>query len=452
MKTCPVCHARAFDDAEVCFGCLHRFAAAEPNTSCAAMPKSGSIRGASPAAAGGASAAEGAASAMAAAETAPSTSAAAAASSAIPASPAFARASGSASGRTGLSAMPPAARALGLASPASPQPSMTGDALPVFPANAVSPDRLAVCSGDAVGVARDVSEGAFARVDSAKGSETAVSRVSMMSPEMSASALEGASAKAIFPADVPGGGSAPSEASRASADSPSSGAAPAPAVSSTSASGAAPQASSSAPSSGRGLAVPEAPSTSDSPSVLPSASPASSALAGAGASELSALILGLMEQLRGGAALRSGPCPFAKEAEASPADAEAPAPQVSAASGGGLRLPAKGCADGAEWVVRFEFPEGAIIEGGLDGNVEKDGARGLSLILKTGGVDAGRAFAATGSRVAAALEDERGRACASGVRASPRASDGACRLAARGAHAREALVSGCEPVAAKEAS
>ncbi|WP_087881572.1 hypothetical protein [Arabiibacter massiliensis] len=26
MKTCPICHARAFDDAEVCFGCLHRFA------------------------------------------------------------------------------------------------------------------------------------------------------------------------------------------------------------------------------------------------------------------------------------------------------------------------------------------------------------------------------------------------------------------------------------------
>ena len=86
--------------------------------------------------------------------------------------------------------------------------------------------------------------------------------------------------------------------------------------------------------------------------------------------------------------------------------------------------------------MRFEFPEGAIIEGGLDGNVEKDGARGLSLI----------------SRVAAALEDEGERACASGVRASPRASDGTCRLAARGAHAREALVSGCEPVAAKEAS
>ena len=25
MKTCPVCQAGAFDDAEVCFGCLYRF-------------------------------------------------------------------------------------------------------------------------------------------------------------------------------------------------------------------------------------------------------------------------------------------------------------------------------------------------------------------------------------------------------------------------------------------
>lgn len=25
MKTCPVCRAVAFDDAEVCFGCMHRF-------------------------------------------------------------------------------------------------------------------------------------------------------------------------------------------------------------------------------------------------------------------------------------------------------------------------------------------------------------------------------------------------------------------------------------------
>lgn len=25
MKTCPVCNERSFDDAEVCYGCLHRF-------------------------------------------------------------------------------------------------------------------------------------------------------------------------------------------------------------------------------------------------------------------------------------------------------------------------------------------------------------------------------------------------------------------------------------------
>lgn len=25
MKTCPVCHARCFDDMETCYGCLHRF-------------------------------------------------------------------------------------------------------------------------------------------------------------------------------------------------------------------------------------------------------------------------------------------------------------------------------------------------------------------------------------------------------------------------------------------
>lgn len=34
MKTCPTCGARAFDDAEVCFGCLHRYGeeAARPAT------------------------------------------------------------------------------------------------------------------------------------------------------------------------------------------------------------------------------------------------------------------------------------------------------------------------------------------------------------------------------------------------------------------------------------
>ena len=26
MKTCPICHAVAFDDAAICYGCLHRFA------------------------------------------------------------------------------------------------------------------------------------------------------------------------------------------------------------------------------------------------------------------------------------------------------------------------------------------------------------------------------------------------------------------------------------------
>ena len=25
MRICPVCHARAFDDAEICYGCMHRF-------------------------------------------------------------------------------------------------------------------------------------------------------------------------------------------------------------------------------------------------------------------------------------------------------------------------------------------------------------------------------------------------------------------------------------------
>lgn len=29
MKTCPVCKAQAFDDAEVCYGCLHKFEPAD---------------------------------------------------------------------------------------------------------------------------------------------------------------------------------------------------------------------------------------------------------------------------------------------------------------------------------------------------------------------------------------------------------------------------------------
>ena len=35
MKTCPVCAAKAFDDAEVCYGCLHRFEEGEARTSIA---------------------------------------------------------------------------------------------------------------------------------------------------------------------------------------------------------------------------------------------------------------------------------------------------------------------------------------------------------------------------------------------------------------------------------
>ena len=38
MRVCPVCHARAFDDAEVCYSCMHRFSSKEP----AAAPMPGS--------------------------------------------------------------------------------------------------------------------------------------------------------------------------------------------------------------------------------------------------------------------------------------------------------------------------------------------------------------------------------------------------------------------------
>ena len=38
MRVCPVCHARAFDDAEVCYGCMHRFSSKE----LAAAPMPGS--------------------------------------------------------------------------------------------------------------------------------------------------------------------------------------------------------------------------------------------------------------------------------------------------------------------------------------------------------------------------------------------------------------------------
>ena len=42
MKTCPTCGARAFDDAEVCFGCLHRYGEepVRPNIAMPTMPSS----------------------------------------------------------------------------------------------------------------------------------------------------------------------------------------------------------------------------------------------------------------------------------------------------------------------------------------------------------------------------------------------------------------------------
>ena len=41
MKTCPVCKAGAFDDAEVCYGCLHRFSQADA----AVAPMNGAVIG-----------------------------------------------------------------------------------------------------------------------------------------------------------------------------------------------------------------------------------------------------------------------------------------------------------------------------------------------------------------------------------------------------------------------
>lgn len=37
MKTCPVCQAKAFDDAEVCYGCLHRFESEREQSSLSAV-------------------------------------------------------------------------------------------------------------------------------------------------------------------------------------------------------------------------------------------------------------------------------------------------------------------------------------------------------------------------------------------------------------------------------
>lgn len=36
MKVCPVCHARTFDDADVCYGCMHRYEGEQPGSSAVA--------------------------------------------------------------------------------------------------------------------------------------------------------------------------------------------------------------------------------------------------------------------------------------------------------------------------------------------------------------------------------------------------------------------------------
>ena len=35
MKICPICQATTFDDAEVCYGCMHRFSDSDELVHCA---------------------------------------------------------------------------------------------------------------------------------------------------------------------------------------------------------------------------------------------------------------------------------------------------------------------------------------------------------------------------------------------------------------------------------
>lgn len=48
MKTCPICHAKSFDDAEVCYGCLHRFDGESRNGDALASASVNGPMGASP--------------------------------------------------------------------------------------------------------------------------------------------------------------------------------------------------------------------------------------------------------------------------------------------------------------------------------------------------------------------------------------------------------------------
>lgn len=45
MKTCPVCKSQAFDDAEVCYGCLYRFEWGDDAHLCSAFAASDDLLG-----------------------------------------------------------------------------------------------------------------------------------------------------------------------------------------------------------------------------------------------------------------------------------------------------------------------------------------------------------------------------------------------------------------------
>ena len=45
MKTFPICHAGAFDDAQICYGCLYRFSDEDPAITTARMPAASATTG-----------------------------------------------------------------------------------------------------------------------------------------------------------------------------------------------------------------------------------------------------------------------------------------------------------------------------------------------------------------------------------------------------------------------
>ena len=46
MKTCPVCEALAFDDAPICYGCLHRFGEEDARSEAAPIGSAPSVEAA----------------------------------------------------------------------------------------------------------------------------------------------------------------------------------------------------------------------------------------------------------------------------------------------------------------------------------------------------------------------------------------------------------------------